>query len=421
METLKIALVSDWFYPKVGGIENHIHELALNLLKKGHEPYVITHNQYNGVDGLSLNNYDKKFPYHVYRIPSFISIKNLGVSLGPDNLSKINILYKTLRFDITHSHSIFSPLSIVTAKLSSGVHGIPSVITNHSLIGDIKVGPESILTLRYLLNSVSIIIAVSRVVARDTLRITRKVPIRIIPNAIDTESWRPPDSYERENLRKKICSELSLEDCSNRIIVITSSRMTRKKHIHMLPVIAKKVIQLVFPKKPLFIVLGDGEYRGLVEKYTQELGMGEYIKILGFKPREHVKRYLQAADIYISLSPYEAFGLAVLEALATGLPVVAYSGGGVTDLVVNNVTGYLVRGPGEFAKKLATLINMEDTRLHMGHRARERAVRRFSWDKILPVIIDTYKHALDNGVRDKMFIFQFFDLIGGLVASSTNR
>jgi 1,2-diacylglycerol 3-alpha-glucosyltransferase len=61
MEGLKIAIASDWFYPKVGGIESHIDELARNLLFAGHEPYVITH------DYRYMKPYVDSFPYHVVR------------------------------------------------------------------------------------------------------------------------------------------------------------------------------------------------------------------------------------------------------------------------------------------------------------------------------------------------------------------
>lgn len=134
MESLKIAIASDWFYPpKIGGIESHIDELSRNLLLRGHEPpHVLTH------DYRYMKPYVDDSPYPpVHRFAGTFYFRSYHSSVGFSQLWRINELYKEMNFDITHVHSIYSPpFSVAVSDVSRGLRNVPPVVaTNHSFYG----------------------------------------------------------------------------------------------------------------------------------------------------------------------------------------------------------------------------------------------------------------------------------------------
>ncbi len=382
MESLKIALATDWFFPSYGGVEYHVHDLAVRLVERGHEVHVITR----------IGSYpDETLPYPVHRFKGDFNLDHLHVSLGPGLLAKINELYKREHFDITHAHSIFSPLAVGTANLSSGIRGVPSVITDHSLMNKSLASPVYRLILRHSLGKVNAFIAVSEAVKEDLERILGKKlrgrPIYVIPNAIDLDFWRPPPQEEKEAWKE----ELGLDG----IVVTTTSRLTKKKRVHIIPRIAKEVVDAGYDDVT-FVLIGDGPLRRKIRERIQRYGLEDTVRMVGRKPREEVRRYLWASDIYLSPTIYEAFGIAVLEAQATEVPVVARNDGGVREIVMDGVTGFLAGNDGELVEGILTLIEDPVLRRKMGREARKWIVGKFSWDTVVNRILEVYRRTIDE-------------------------
>jgi glycosyltransferase involved in cell wall biosynthesis len=297
MESFKIALASDWFFPSVGGVEYHIHDLATYLVEMGHEVHVITR----------FGDYpDEKLPYEVHRFKGRITIDSFHVSIGTGALKRINELYKKEGFDITHGHSIYSPMAVGVANLSAGIRGVPSVVTGHSLLGGSILNPAYIMLLRLSLRKVSSFIAVSEAVKSDMSSILGKSlgnrEIYLIPNGIDTDFWRPPEDKEE---RKE---SLGLKG----VVIATTSRLTKRKRIHVIPKVAKRVKE-EYGENVTFLIIGDGPERSNIERLIREYNVGDVVELLGRQPREKVREYLQASDVYLSPTIYEAFGIAALE------------------------------------------------------------------------------------------------------------
>lgn len=392
METLKVALASDWFHPKVGGIETHIHELALKLLERGHEPHVITH------DYRVLAPYTDPFPYPVHRFSAFVYFKESHISLGPSLLWQANELYKRVGFDVTHVHSIYSPLSIAIANLSRGIRGVPVVATNHSFFGKPRLGFLIQRLIRHYTRRVDVFIAVSRPVAEDTRRVLGEGlngrPVYTIPNAVDPGFWRPPTDYERLRARR----ELGLDE--EVVAVAVVGRLTKRKGFHKVPDILGRAKRLAGRDKISLVIAGDGPLKPLIVEEIARNGLDGSSKLLGFMPRAKLRSVYWAADALLVPGPLEALPITSLEAMSCGLPIIAWRGSGLADAVLDGETGFLVRSLEEFAERLALLAGDEDLRRRLGGRARRRVLEEFSWDRVLERILEAYRVAMDRAAGD---------------------
>ena len=388
METLKIALASDWFYPKIGGIETHIQELAYNLLKLGHEPHVITHDYRK-----FPSRFEDNFPFPVHRLRGEIYNAKEHVSVGVLLIHQANKLYKREKFDITHVHSIYSPLGIIVANLSKGIRDVPTVATNHSFF-EWRLRREVWLPLlRYALRRIDVIIAVSRAVARDTRRVVKKYkPIYIIPNAVDVGFWRPPDHEEWVKARRMIGAE------PFDFVVFAPGRFTERKRIHEVPRIVANASRLLGPgKRRLYLVIpGDGPLANRVKDEAQRYSGLIRVYLNGFVDRKLLRHYYWAADLTIVPSRLEAFSITALESMACGVPVIGYKGGGIEDLILDSVTGFLVRDDMEAAEKIALLAMNDGLHAAMRERAPYHVAKNFSWDKVIYWILDVYRTVIDS-------------------------
>ena len=403
METLKVALVSDWFYPKIGGIETHIHELSLSLLKLGHEPHVITHD-YRGWRGRWGRG---RLPYPVHRFRGSIYLGRLHVSVGPGMLYSINRLYKGIGFDVTHVHSLYSPLGMSVAQLSRGIRSVPVVATHHSLLPRSAAGRAAArLLISPLVKRVDIIIAVSNAVRRDTAALlgghVDEKEIIVVPNAIDPGFWRPSEPGERANARK------ALGVAGDEVVVTVVGRLTRRKEIHHMPRIAREAWERAGAgKRVILLIVGDGPERKRVEAAAEAASKppGFRVLVMGFKPRSLLREVYWASDILVVPSAYEAFSITALEALACGVPVVGRRGSGVEDLV--NVTGggLLADSTEELISAIAQLLVDEGLRARLAATAVKRVQSHYSWDRVAPRIVEVYRRAMHRAsLVDREFL-----------------
>ncbi|WP_457741645.1 glycosyltransferase family 4 protein [Thermococcus sp.] len=398
METWRIALASDWFYPKVGGIEAHMDELARNLLKAGHEPYVITH------DYRYMMPYGDGFPYPVERFPATFYIKKHHISISPTQLWKINEFYKKINFDLTHIHSIYSPLAIAVANVSRGIRNVPVVATNHSFFGNPPLSSLGLVNVRFSLRKVDHFIAVSTPIARDTERVLGNWlagrPVTVIPNGIDTEAWRPPEPEERERARKKL-------GIGDEVVLFYVGRMTSRKMAHRLPLVIKRALQLSsIPKeKILFLAVGEGEKRAELEENIRRTGLGEVSMLFSFLPREKLPEFYWASDVVLMPGILEAFPVVGLEAMASGRPIVGRNESGLSDMVIKGVTGFLGNSEEELAFYLSKVLSDESLREKMGFESRKMVERNFSWKVVIKKILRVYKTTMETASQfDKRYV-----------------
>lgn len=149
-------------------------------------------------------------------------------------------------------------------------------------------------------------------------------------------------------------------------------------------------------KKVKIKILGNGDYREILQKDINLNGLEDKIELLGYQ--KNIERFYNNSDIYFSLSEHETFGMSILEATEFGLPIVAFNVGGIPEIVVNNHNGKLVdvNNLDEFANAICELMDNESLRINMGKNGRMKANVKFNRDDILNKIDQVICEAMMN-------------------------
>lgn len=356
MERYRIALISDWYFPKVGGIEYSIHALAKILKMQGHEVNIITRSylgfpEYSVRDGIEIIRIKGKTLPGQHRL------------LMPNAYKELYRLLKKKNYEIVNCHGLDSPIGI-SALIISRKLGIPVVITNHSLIGHVTYGPALYLAGKLFLRNADAVIAVSSAVEKESKIMTSK-PIYRIFNGVDSE--------------KSPLKVFFPYDMKSKLVIATVARMSKKKGVQNIVDLAPYLLEK--NENLLFLMIGDGPLRKSMEKRVEEEGLSGNFYFTGEISRKEVMGYLDHSDIFALPSIDEAFGISILEAMLKNVPVVAMNHSGVSDIIENGVNGYLADNLLEFSSYLLTLIEKPSLRASFAQEAIKR-LSNYDWNSI---------------------------------------
>ena len=223
------------------------------------------------------------------------------------------------------------------------------------------------------------VIANSQGLKELALRTNSKQKISVIYNGIDTEKFKPASVPKNNN---------------KFIITPGASRLTsRKGLVYLIRAVDKlsKKYQQVELK-----IMGDGEgERVRLEEIVDKLNLRGRVVFLGRIPREKTFSYYQEADVFVLPSLNEGMSNAMLEALATGLPILATDTGGSKELITEGENGYIIemKNAQDIADKLEKLINNSELKNKMGEASRRRALE-MSWEKVAKEYYQTYENNI---------------------------
>ncbi|MCA1663477.1 MAG: glycosyltransferase family 4 protein, partial [Myxococcales bacterium] len=304
----KIAIVSDWYLPRIGGLELHLRDLARELNARGHEAHVITATPGDDErDGITVHRLD------VPLMPGLDTIRSRRA------LRPLEALFLREQYDIVHAHTALSPLAIGATAVAKKL-GIPSVMTEHSVLRG--AGLALLSTLHKLWGWADwpdMLTAVSHYVAKDMRDVSGRKDVYVLPNGINPREWKSQQARAagRDPLR-----------------VTTVMRFTKRKKPHAV-IRAIPQINALLPDgvRPLFTLVGDGPERARVEREIARLGVESQVELTGFRPRHEIREILARSSLFILPTSKEALSIATLEARCCGLPVVAMNHGGVGDLI----------------------------------------------------------------------------------------
>jgi glycosyltransferase involved in cell wall biosynthesis len=288
-----------------------------------------------------------------------IGTHHLGKRGGLDvrMFHRLASVMRSFRPVIVHTHSYVLRYAL-PARLASG--GGPIVHTIHN-IASREGGRFGTLIHRIAIRAGVHSVAVSHQVARSFAELYGRPPATVIPNGIDLERFRAAgQSWKRTN---------GFAD-SDRLIVSVARLDPQKNPLGLIDAFAGALA--ADPHWHLLLV-GDGSLRKQAEARAKALMIGARIQFLGIRP--DIDALLPECDLFALASDWEGMPMAVIEAMAAGLPVAATAVGGVPELVVQGVTGLLVP-PGEtqaLADALALLARDPGRRRELGSAARERA------------------------------------------------
>jgi glycosyltransferase involved in cell wall biosynthesis len=369
-------MVIQRYYPHVGGAEIQVQQLAPRLKAHSFEVCVITRHE----PGLSHFEMVEGIP--VYRLPSFGPKEMAAVLFTGSAVLQLG----RLRPDLVHAHEILSPAS--AAVLSKRLHGHPVVVKllRGGFLGDVyklKRRPFGSQRLRGLSREVDAFVVISREIEGELAQ--QGIPAKkriIIPNGVDTERFTPVSELQKIQIRTELRLPLKA------LIVVYLGRLVEEKHTDYLFKVWNDV-RLAIPDAHLVIV-GSGPE----ESRLKELSMAG---VLFVGQSSDTVRYLQAADLFVLPSSTEGLSGSLLEAMSTGIPVLATSVGGTPDVIQHGLNGYLIPSDNlnRLKQGLQTLLSDNDLRMRLGSNARLRILADYSLDQVAERLATLYHRLLE--------------------------
>ncbi len=357
---MKVAIVSDWYLPRIGGLELHLRDLGRELSRHGHETHIICVTP-AGAEAASESDLQG---VRVHRLP-IARTPRFDTIATPAGIATLDALLAELKPDVVHTHNAFSPLAHVGAFLAKR-RGLPSLFTECSVLrGPVGRGLRLGHSLLGWGNWPTLLSGVSEFVAEDVRRATGRSEAFVLHNGIDASRWA--------------CSRRE----PDRPRVTTTMRFTKRKRptdlVRMLP----RVHAALPPDlRPVFTLIGDGPEMVNVRALAKKLDVEKWIELPGFQPREKVRDILAESSVFCLPTRKEAMSIASLEALAAGCPVVAMGLGGITDVVESGREGLLASNLDELCDHVVELISNHDRRRTMAAATRDR-IGRFAWPAII--------------------------------------
>jgi glycosyltransferase involved in cell wall biosynthesis len=371
---MKIALVCDWYAPRIGGLESQMRDLARELKARGHEVEVITSTRgERELDGIRVHRLEVPL-LPIYR-----------VVYRKESIPALETLLLAGDYDLVHAHTAFSPLAQVAMFLAKK-HGIPSVLTEHSVLKGS--GGQLLAAVNRFYPWTTwpdVLTAVSSYVAREIEPIAGR-EVRVLPNGVKPGEWGAAQPAE-PGAPLRVTSVMRL--------------YKRKRPIDIVRTIPR--VNALLPKhlRPIFTIVGDGSERKKVEREADRLRVRGQLELCGWQPRPEVKKVLARSAVFILPTSKEALSIATLEALCAGLPAVAMSHGGVGDIVHHGREGFLANDLDEFAGYIAQLVSDDALRARMAAQTRASAAR-FSWESVIEQHLAIYRLAQERAEGSRL-------------------
>jgi L-malate glycosyltransferase len=369
-------------YPTYGGSGVIATELGIALAKKGHMVHFISYAQ-----PFRLQQYHENISFHQVEMVSYPLFKyppyDLALSV------KMAEIAERERLDILHVHYAIPHAACACLARSMGGKPFPKVITtlhgtDITLVG---IDPTFYQITKFSIEQSDGITAVSDYLKKKTIdEFKIKNPISIIYNFVDTDKFKP-------NPNPKFKSQFA-PDQEKVIMHISNFRPVKRVEDVV------RIFSLIHQQIPAKLILVGEDCESLpmrkVREVGHELAVDEHIICLG--QQGNIENLLPIADLFLLPSEQESFGLAALEAMSCGVPVIATNIGGIPEVVIENETGYLSK-LGDVADMTKNAINMlTNPELHkqLQQRARTRAISCFDSHQIIPQYEQYYQQILDK-------------------------
>ena len=354
---------------EVGGAEIMVENLSMELLIDGFDVTVISMYDYKSIitERLEKN-----------KIPVIYMNKKKGIDLKI--IFKMYKLIKEKKPDIVHTHLYTMPYAITAAffaRVPIRIHTIHSIATKE--VGKFK-----------------------RIINYFFYSFCNVIPVSISPNVkesiiaeYDLSQEQVPMIYNGTNLKK--CILKKDYDLGNNIKIIhIGSFKEAKNHVELIE--SFKIIHDNEPNTVLKLI-GSGSLENLVRDTVDKLGLRDCVEFLGLK--SNVYPYLNEADIFLLPSLWEGMPISIIEAMGTGLPIVASNVGGIPDMIENNVSGLLVDAHKEkIAEAILKMIKDDNLRERLGVAA-QKASLSFSSKKMAREYEGLYKKIEDYHVNNR--------------------
>jgi len=370
---MKIGIVC---YPTFGGSGVVATELGMALADKGHEIHFITYNQPVRLDFLSHHLHFhqvviEEYPLFEYQ-PYELALSSKMVEIVEKH--QLEVLH--VHYAIPHAYAAYMAKQMlkekgISVKVVTTLHG-----TDITLVGS---HPTYKTAVEFSINNSDVVTAVSNDLKKTTNRLFNiKKDIQVIYNFIDVEKY--------DNTHDQKCNRIAIAKPNERILTHISNFRPVKRVEDVIKIFYE--VQKEIPSKMLLI--GEGPDRIKAEKLVNKLKISDDVLFLGNS--SEVTKVLCYSDIFLLPSQTESFGLAALEAMAAKTAVISTNTGGLPEVNIHGVTGYLsdLGDVQDMAKNAISILKDDEILETFKEHAREHT-KRFSLENILPVYEEIYK------------------------------
>jgi glycosyltransferase involved in cell wall biosynthesis len=364
---MKVALVCDWYHPRIGGIELHLQDLARRLMADGHDVVAITPTPgATDVDGVRVRRIDARRAPHFGFMYTKSGVRALGDALAAEHV------------DVAHCHvSIISPAALGGA-LEAERRRIPLLLTFHSVVPQTQTLARAARVILGARGWRARFSAVSERVADGVRPIAAGRAMAILPNGIDVDYWRTKVPLQR----------------GSRIELVSVMRLNPKKRPLALVGLVQRVNAMLTGAARLRLrIVGDGPQRLRLERLIARNHLGDSIELLGHQTREQIRELFAESDVFVLPTVRESFGLAALEARCAGLPVVAMAASGVAEIVHHGREGLLAHSDAELAIHVATLAR-DPLRRHAIAEHNRGTTPPYDWSQLIDAHVTLYREAI---------------------------
>jgi glycogen(starch) synthase len=375
---VKIAMLSDCYLPRLGGIEVQVHDLASRLIARGHEVVVFTataggRGERGGfvdwVDGVEVHRLALRLPFELPVNPLAPGLLRARLAGGG--------------FDVAHVHmGVVSPFAADCTRVTMNL-GLPTAMTWHCMLGPFEPLFRATGHVRRWAGGGVAMSAVSAVAAEPLQRIVGSAGvINVLSNGIDVDSWATSVNLRAGRVQ------------GDGVRVVSAMRLAaRKRSLPLLRIMARVRALVPADIEIGLEIFGEGPDRGRLERFIASHDMGGWVRLPGRVTRQELKQRYATSDIFVAPAPLESFGIAALEARTVGLPVVGRRGSGVAEFVKDGLNGYLAADDDAMASSLARLVTVDSLRESMAAYNRATPPEQ-SWDRILDGAEAQYRRAI---------------------------
>jgi glycosyltransferase involved in cell wall biosynthesis len=358
---VRIALVSDCYLPRLGGIEVQVSDLSTHLRGLGHEVAVLTATRGEELDGVARMLPPVRLPVPV----------NPWAGPGLDRL--------IARADVVHVHlGVVAPFAVMAANRALRA-GLPTVITWHSMLGGLAPVARHTGPWRRWVRAGAVPTSVGRLSAAQVQRVLGPgmPPVQVLHNGIEVSDWAAPGPPPAEGP----------------VRMINAIRFARRKRPHVVLDLAYRIRrELAGELEVEMVVAGAGPLLGPMRQLVAQRGWEGWLQLPGRLSRPELAQRLHRSHLYLSPARMESFGIAALEARTAGMPVAGLADSGLLEFATDGVSGILARDDADLVERTVQLLRDRAALDRMAAHNRTVPPDQ-AWPAVLEATVSAYEQA----------------------------
>lgn len=379
---MRIAHVTDFYLPRLGGIEMQVAELAGRQRAAGHEVHVITSSPSAGKPEDLGGHTQTGWPWGPDRVIRLTDHLRKPRAIHPAAWVGVGKAVREGGYDVVHCHvGVGSPTGFLAARAATRA-GIPTVITVHSLWQWVITLFKVCNIFFKLRNAPVAWTAVSDRAARSVRKVLPDgATVHVVPNGIDPARWAPrPDGPTRQDNPRELR------------IAAVMRLAGRKRPIPLLKMVRDAQAAAGDGVVIRLDIAGCGEAEATMRRFMARHGLTDQVTLRGRLNAAEVRDFLATSDAFIAPANLESFGLAALEARCAGLPIIAKASGGLPEFIMNGREGLICETDGDMSAALIRLSHDRDLLHRMQHH---NAVTDCAviWPNTLTLLAGVYEAA----------------------------